>query len=88
MKQIRSMIDMKKIKPENIQYRFFIKVDHDREYRVFESRYYAEKWLYEVYLNEQLDNDSFQIYRKNGFQYEIKKADEGYVIYKISKEVI
>lgn len=79
---------MKKLKPEQIKYRYFIKIDNALEYRVFETRYYAEKWLYEVYLNEELDSKPFEIYRRNGYQYEIKKADEGFIIYKISKEVL
>lgn len=80
---------MKKLKPEQIKYRFFFKVINNFEYRVFESRYYAEKWLYEVYLNEELDPiDLGEIWSRNGYQYEIKKTDDGFVIYKIKKDLL
>lgn len=61
------------------KYRFYIKVDHDREYHVFETRYYAQKYLDEIIRNVPFPEVE---------DYSIERGDDGYIIYKIRKEVL
>lgn len=66
------------MKSENIKYRFYIKVDHGQEYHVFETRYYAQKFIDEVLRIE---------YRMTS-EFEISRGDDGFVIYEIRKQVL
>lgn len=59
------------------KYRYYIKDDYGNEYHVFESRYYAQKYIDIELMPIWIDSD-----------FEIQKADDGFVIYKIDRVVI
>lgn len=57
------------------KYRFYLERLGDFYVHVFESRYYAEKYLNEVVLQQEKHSPGV-------FEYEIKLEEYGFVIYK------